>query len=76
MLNLRNRHNPDEVVAKGAALMANTLAKSPSSDSLQLVFNDIVPLSIGQGARGDFMYFAIKRGTKYPCKVLNSYYFS
>ena len=69
-----NRHNPDEVVAKGAALVAKALTKSPSSNSLQLVFNDIVPLSIGQRLRGDLMQFAIKRGTKYPCKVLNSYY--
>ena len=68
-----NRHNPDEVVAKGAALAAKALTRSPSSDSLQLVFNDIVPLSIGQILRGGLMLFAIRRGTKYPCKVPNSY---
>ena len=60
-------------MAKGAALVANSFLNVSSKDNIQLLFNDIVPLSIGQGARGDFMYFAIKRGTKYPCKVPNSY---
>ncbi|PAV89898.1 hypothetical protein WR25_15215 [Diploscapter pachys] len=62
-----NKHNPDEVVAKGAALVAKSLTNS-SSDSLQLYFNDIVPLSIGQKIYGNKMLVAIPRGTKYPCK--------
>ena len=69
-----NRHNPDEVVAKGAALVAKALARSSSNESLQLIFNDIVPLSIGQELNGGLMKFAIESGTKYTCKVLNNYY--
>ncbi|PAV78710.1 hypothetical protein WR25_11631 isoform B, partial [Diploscapter pachys] len=64
-----NRHNPDEVVAKGAALVANSFLNASSNDNIQLLFNDIVPLSIGQRIHGKLMYFAIKRGTRYPCKA-------
>ena len=63
-------------MAKGAALVANSFLNASSNDNIQLLFNDIVPLSIGQRTSGDLMRFSIKRGTKYPCKVLNSYIFS
>ncbi|PAV89705.1 hypothetical protein WR25_01455 [Diploscapter pachys] len=63
---LWNRHNPDEVVAKGAALVAKSLLRN--EPSLQLSFNDIVPLSIGFECRGGLFQSVIEKGTKFPCE--------
>ncbi|PAV58113.1 hypothetical protein WR25_25261 [Diploscapter pachys] len=62
-----SRLNPNEVVAKGAALTAKILLEKGSKERLKVAFNDILPLSIGQIVRGGLMIPVFKRGTKYPC---------
>ena len=60
--------NPDEAVAYGAAIQAGILGGQVDVDDYNLVFLDIVPLSMGIETVGGVMTPIIQRGTIIPTK--------
>nr|ABN09143.1 Heat shock protein Hsp70 [Medicago truncatula] len=64
--------NPDEAVAYGAAVKAALLCEGTKS-SLDLVLQDVTPLSLGKSIRGDVMDIVIPRNTPIPVKKTKNY---
>ena len=65
--------NPDEAVAVGAAIQANTLANPNSTGSKGLVLVDVTPLSLGVETLGGVFTKMIDRNTAIPHKKSEIY---
>ncbi len=64
--------NPDEAVAVGAAVQANTLA-NPGSAGTGMVLVDVTPLSLGVETAGGIMTSMIERNTAIPHQKKETY---
>eukprot|EP00960_Hanusia_phi_P055497 762983-Hanusia_phi.AAC.2 len=60
--------NPDEAVAYGAAVAAAIYAEVDSPEVRDLLYLDVVPLSLGIETTGGVMTKLIERNTAIPCK--------
>ncbi len=65
--------NPDEAVAVGAAIQANTLANPNSTGNKGLVLVDVTPLSLGVETLGGVFTKMIERNTAIPHKKSEIY---
>lgn len=66
--------NPDEVVAMGAAVMANMLGSGVKDSSTNdILLLDVTPLSLGIMTSGDIMTPLIPRNTTIPCKKTQTF---
>lgn len=65
--------NPDEAVAVGAAIQANTLANPNAAGSKGLVLVDVTPLSLGVETLGGVFTKMIERNTAIPHKKSEIY---
>jgi molecular chaperone DnaK len=65
--------NPDEAVAVGAAIQANTLANPNSQGNKGLVLVDVTPLSLGVETLGGVFTKMIERNTAIPHKKSEIY---
>ncbi|OLY84494.1 Heat shock 70 kDa protein 6 [Smittium mucronatum] len=62
--------NPDEAVALGAAIKANSISETPDNN---IILYDVVPLSIGVRVKGDIISVMINRNTRIPFKATKMY---
>ena len=69
---LVNSGNPEETVARGAAILAS-LIKAPSAQLMQVVLIDVCPLSLGVQSKDDVMSFIIKRNRSIPCQATKAF---
>ena len=65
--------NPDEAVAVGAAVQANTLA-NPGSAGTGMVLVDVTPLSLGVETAGGVFTKLIERNTAIPHKKTETFH--
>ncbi|ORX43219.1 heat shock protein 70 [Piromyces finnis] len=73
---LKKTINPDEAVACRAAIQAATLSDDLSESIKNLSIQDVIPLSLGIGVKGDIMSTIIKRNLPYPIKKTKVFYTS
>ena len=59
--------NPDEVVARGAAILASTLEKNRPEQTLGFDLTEVTPRSLSVGILGGTVSCVIKRNTRIPC---------
>ena len=69
---LVNSGNPEETVARGAAIQAS-LIKAPSAQLMQVVLIDVCPLSLGIRSENDVMSVIIKRNSTVPCQATKAF---
>ncbi|KAI4346723.1 hypothetical protein L6164_007595 [Bauhinia variegata] len=61
--------NPDEAVARGAAVQAAILSGQRSEKIQNLLLLDVTPLSLGVGTKGDIFKVLIPRNTPIPATM-------
>ncbi|KAJ9545346.1 hypothetical protein OSB04_025053 [Centaurea solstitialis] len=66
--------NPDEVVAYGAAIMAEKLSGNSDKRVRDLLLLDVTPLSLGIQVIGKVMNVVIPRNTPIPTKMTKTYF--
>lgn len=73
-INIHTKINPDEAVARGAAIQSNSIEQT-TINSCQLI--EIVPQNIGIQVASDTMSILIEKNTKIPCSkksVVETYF--
>jgi molecular chaperone DnaK len=66
-------HNPDEVVALGAAIQAWTLTDTIAPEDMTLLL-DVTSRSLGVETRGGFIDALVRRNTKLPCSAAKTFH--
>ena len=66
--------NPDEVVGRGAAIIAAKLSGDRSDEIVKTILQDVTPLSLGIKLVGDRMSTMIKRNSKIPINRTANYF--
>jgi molecular chaperone DnaK (HSP70) len=69
----KNRINPDEAVAQGAAVQGGMLKEDKSGNAGGISLIDVTPMSLGVEIIGGKMSIIIPRGTTLPTKMTNKY---
>ncbi len=65
--------NPDEAVAYGAAVQAAILGGQYSEETMELIFLEATPLTLGIETVGGVMTKIIPRGTKIPARKTQTF---
>lgn len=60
--------NPDEAVAYGAALQASKLSGNCGPGRDDFCLEDVTPLSLGVGVKGDLLSVIIPKNSRIPCR--------
>ena len=66
-------HNPEEVVAMGAAIQAWTLTDTIAPEDMTLLL-DVTSRSLGVETRGGFIDVLVRRNTKLPCSAAKTFH--
>ncbi|RZC33128.1 HSP70 and/or MreB Mbl domain containing protein [Asbolus verrucosus] len=68
--------NPDECVAKGAALQAAMLSSNPKQTLSEIHITDVIPLSLGISNFVGLMIFTLRRNTPIPSSATSTWFTS
>jgi molecular chaperone DnaK (HSP70) len=69
----KNRINPDEAVAQGAAVQGGMLKEDKSGNAAGITLVDVTPISFGVETVGNKMSIIIPRASTLPTKMTKKY---